>query len=215
MRQKLFLTLALLVAAVGMKANSEVYITKNVSYAEATGAETVNINSVDYTVAGTYTLTTEQEPNSNYDYTVLSVPYSQLTAALGTSVTSSNARAMFCYPKSDGTYQFNQSNNWYNAEGYYTAWASADARFYIEDNHATAVSGSFSFWVGQHKESGKTSAVGDVYKITYYCVANGRALRFNLTLSVCRKTYPKDNMAYNIAEIEASYTKGDTYLYGI
>ena len=215
MRQKLFLTLALLVAAVGMKANSEVYITKNVSYAEATGAETVNINSVDYTVAGTYTLTTEQEPNSNYDYTMLSVPYSQLTAALGTSVTSSNARAMFCYPKSDGTYQFNQSNNWYNAEGYYTAWASADARFYIEDNHATAVSGSFSFWVGQHKESGKTSAVGDVYKITYYCVANGRAVRFNLTLSVCRKTYPKDNMAYNIAEIEASYTKGDTYLYGI
>lgn len=215
MKQTLFLTLALLASSVGMKANSEKYITKNVSYADASGSDIVRVNAVDYTVAGTYTLTTEQEPNSNYDYTVLSVPYSQLTAALGVTVNSSNARAMFCYPKSDGTYQFNQANNWYNAAGYYTSWASADARFYIEDNHTTAVANHFTFWVGQHQDSGKTSAVGDTYATTFYCVANGRAVRFNLTLNVCRKTYPKDNIAYSIAEIEASYTKGDTYIYAL
>jgi DUF1680 family protein len=206
--------LALLATAIGMKANSEVYITKNVNYSEAATTETVSVNSATYIVAGTYTLTTDQEPNSNYDYTILSVPYSQLTTALGTTVNSSNARKMFFYPQSNGTY-VNNVNNWYNAEGNYTSWASSDARFYIEDNHTTDVSGCFSFYVGQHKDSGKTSSVGDTYKNTFYCIANGRAVRFNFTLNVCHKTYPKDNIAYNISEIEASYTKGDTYLYGI
>ena len=215
MKQKLFLLLALFSISVGMKANSEMYITKNVNYAEAAEAEIVSINSADYTVAGTYTLTTEQEPNINYDYTIFSVPYSQLATALGTDVSSSNARAMFCYPKSDGTYQFNQTNNWYNAAGYYTAWASADARFYIEDNHTTAVADNFSFYVGQHSVSGKTSSVDDTYTTTFYCVANGRAVRFNLTLNVTKKTYPQNNVAYDISQIEASYTASWNYLYAI
>lgn len=214
MRKKVFLMLTLFATAIGMKANSEVYITKNVSYAKATAQEKVSINSTAYTLEGTYTLTTDQEPNSNYDYTILSVPYSQLTSALDTEIKSSNARKMFFYPQSNNTY-VNNTNNWYNTKGFYTSWASADARFYIEDDHTTSVADHFSFYVGQHKDSGKTSAIGDSYATTFYCVANNRAVRFNLTLNVRNKTFPKDNVAYNISDIEASYTKGDTYLYSI
>ena len=201
MKRKFLLLTTLLLFAASMSANSEVYLTKDISYATATESEVVSINSTNYTVAGTYTLTTLQAPNTNYDYTVLSVAYADLTTALGTNVNSSSARAMFCYPKSDGTYQFNQSNNWYTGSGYYCAWSDADARFYIEDNHATTVADNFSFYVGQHQSSGKTSSIGDTYTTTFYCVADGKAVRFVLTLTV-----GKQAKRINSADTDLSWT---------
>lgn len=182
MKKKVLLITALLISVMGMKANSEVYLTKRISHEAA--SKNVTINGSSYTVTGIYTLYTTQIPNTNYDYTVLSVPYSELTSYLGTDITSSNARAMFCYPKSDGTYQFNQSNNWYTASGYYCAWGDATARFYIEDNHTTAVTNNFSFYIGQHQDASKKSSVGDVYTITFYCVSGTKAVEFNLTFKV-------------------------------
>lgn len=159
---------------------------------------TYKTNSKTLDVTHIYTLTVEQGVNTNYDHAILSINYSELSDALGTSVSSSNVGNMIYYPLTDGTYGHN-NDNWFDSNGFRSSWSSSGSRFFIQ--HITSESDVFIFWVGQH--GNHTSSVGDTYNSTFYMVGDGTtAIEFQLTLRIVEQ-YPV-NVNLNDVEVTGS-----------
>lgn len=200
MTKKLLLFAALLATAVGMKANSEVYLTKNSSSEPV--SKTVTLNSTDYTVTTAYTLTTEQAPNTGYDYTLFALPYTDLGTALG-GITASSSNVTCYYPTATaGTYE-TKGDNWFAADGTKSTW-SGSSKWYIQE--ITTDENNFTFWVGQQGASGKTSSIGDSYTSTFYMVNGTNAVEVSVMLSVVKATVQINGSASDASWTSSSST---------
>ncbi len=144
---------------------------------------TYNSTSKTLQVAVRYVLNAKQNPNTRYDHTVLPIPYSDLSAQLGTKVTQSNVNNMLYFPlAADGTYGHN-NDNWYDKNGYRSSWEGQSFWFIqpVTDDNSNLI-----IWTGQAGvyNNAYTSKVGDTYHSVFYAVNGTKAVEMDLTLNV-------------------------------
>lgn len=185
MRKKLVLITALLISAMGMRANSEVYLEKQATNAAASTTVTFTVSSeATYNVNGVYTLATTQLPNTGYDYTLFSLPYTELAEYLGLVSATSSDVTVYYPTTTSGTYA-TKGDNWFTSDGKISSWSTTGdnvSRFFIQE--ITEDADNFIFWVGQHGVSGHTSSVGNTHSATFYIVNGTNAVEVNVTLYV-------------------------------
>ena len=208
MKKTTLLLLAMLMMVSGMRANTEIFITKDISSQNV--SKNVTLNGTTYSVSTTYTLTTVQEPNSSYDYTLFRLSYADLGTALG-GITATSSNVTCYYPTAAGAYE-TKGDNWFADDGTKSTWAG-NSRWFIQE--ITSDASNFIFWVGQQGTAGKGCSVGDSFTSTFYMVNGTNAVELTVKLDISMKTYTKDNVAYDISDIEASYTASWNYLYAI
>lgn len=144
---------------------------------------TYKTDSKTLQVAVRYVLTAKQNPNTLYDHTVLPIPYSDLSAMLGTTVTKSNVNNMLYFPLAgDGTYGHN-NDNWYDKNGYRSSWGGQSWWFIqpVTDDDTNLI-----IWTGQAGvyNNAYTSKIGDTYHTVFYAVNGTNAVEMDLTLNV-------------------------------
>ncbi len=162
---------------------------------------TAGSGSVSFTVNRIYTLEASQLVNTTYDHAILRIDYSELSASLDGADCSpwtwSYLQSRLYYPSDTNGNWGNHGDNWYTAGGCLSAWASADARFFVEPRpEDEKSSGSFIFWTGQHGDAAKLSAVGDVYTMTFYLVNGSAAVQFDLTHKIVSPEQEADPSTY-------------------
>jgi hypothetical protein len=188
MKTKHFLLLTAMLASMGVgqkaSASTELCVKSEITCATVANNVSLTYNSSTNAlqVSRSYTLYTEQWPNSNYDRTHFRLNYDSLSSQLGTTVSAANVGSLLYYPLADGTYGPNY-DNWFDLNGKRSSWGDGNRRFFIQ-HQPSDEAGTFILWVGQCAVEGTTSAVGDSYATTFYMVAGTKAIEFNLTLKI-------------------------------
>ncbi|MBQ9558485.1 MAG: glycoside hydrolase family 127 protein [Bacteroidaceae bacterium] len=150
--------------------------TKSVAFTYQTTSKTLN-------VVRSYTLTATQSPNTRYDHTTLAIPFAELTAAMGTTVSTENMNTMTYFPLATGGYDHN-NDNWYDKQGRRSSWGG-ESWWFMQPVTTDAV--NYSLWVGQAGmyNAQYKSSIGDTYTSTLYLVGSGtKAVELNVVLQV-------------------------------
>ena len=189
-------------------------VSKQVAFTYKTESKTLD-------VAVRYVLVAEQNPNTLYDHTTLQVPFSELTALLGTTVSTSNMVNMTYLPLTDGTYGHN-NDNWCDKQGCRSSWGG-QSWWFIQP--VTTDASNYTIWTGQAGgyNNAYTSKIGDTYHSTFYVVNGTKAVEMDLTLKVVGADEEAPEWVHvveasqmqNIRDLGGWTTeRGETVLYG-